>query len=230
MCGFFSFAPKMSGSEINRALGLSNRTVPLEELISFKFYPYSPVPTVSKQSPNQLIMRQWGMIPRWWKEDPKKMRFATFNAKGEELVEKATYRVPWQSGQRCLLPATWFYEFETIKDEKGRVVKKLPYRVQVKDEEIIGLAGLYEIWKDIKGKTVESCTMITTKSVEPLRKIHHRQPVIIRKMDWERWLSKATSQEEASAMLRPESRLEMLRIEPAFNKTSADKITREMVE
>lgn len=228
MCGYFAFAPDMTGSEINKVLGLTESNESIAQMASYKFTPKSMIPTVSKNSPNKLVMRMWSLIPRWWREDLKDLKFATFNAKSETIGEKATYRSPWKDGNRCLIPATWFYEFESIK-ENGKVKKK-PYRIQDSGEKIIGIAGIYDSWKNREGEEIESCTMLTRESDPPLSKIHKREPVIIEKKDWERWLDRDTSLDEVDNLIKAKSKIEMFPINPEFNKTSPDDVTREMVE
>lgn len=229
MCGFFAFAPNLTGSEINDVLGLNESNKTISQMASYKFSPKSIVPTVSRNSPNKLVMRMWGLIPRWWREDPMKVKFATFNARSEDIESKATYRAAWNARQRCLIPSSWFYEFETVRDAKDKVLRKLPYRVQSRGEDIMGIAGLYEVWKDAEGKEIESCTMLTRGSNEPLNKIHKRQPVILRKTDWDNWLDRELSPEKAKNLLNVEANLEMFPIDPEFNKTSAEKIKKAMV-
>src|SRR4051812_3241430 len=51
----------------------------------------------------------WGIIPKWSKE--KKLKFATFNARAEDMLEKKTYAPLWSKGQRCLVVVDGFYEW-----------------------------------------------------------------------------------------------------------------------
>ena len=170
------------------------------------------------------------MIPRWWREDPYKVKFATFNARAEDIRTKPTYRTPWKFGQRCLIPATWFYEFETLEVDGEKKPRKIPYRVQIGREEIMGLAGLSEIWKDVEGYPIESVTIITCESVEPLNTIHKRQPVIVERKNWETWLNQETELEKAYSLLRPRTDLEVLKIDERFNKAHGSELKEELVE
>ncbi len=216
MCGFFAFTPKMSPREIAEVLGVTNLPSSMEDIESLKFYPKSPIPTVSKNSPNQLVIRQWSLIPRWWNKPLAELKFSTFNARAEEIAVKASYRTPWKLGQRCLIPATWFYEFKSKKIDSKIV--KIPHRVQVKDTELFTMAGLYETWSD-GDNTVESVTIITCASVLPLKAIHDRQPVIIEEADREKWLDKGTDLGEIEDLMNPSSELECLVINSDFNKS-----------
>jgi len=231
MCGFFAFGK--SSREIADLFELSNLPGSIEDIESLKFYPKSVIPTVSKNSPNQLVSqlvrRYWSLIPRWWKEDPYRVKFATFNARAEDIETKATYRSPWKEGQRCLIPVSWFYEFETVEVEGKKMPKKIPYRVEVADEEVFALAGLYEVWKDAEERAIESATIITCEAIGPLKTIHARQPVIIAREDWEKWLAKETGVGEAKSMLKPWPELKVSRIDERFNKAKGDEVTEEMV-
>jgi putative SOS response-associated peptidase YedK len=230
MCGFFSLFTGLTARELADIFGFSNLPKSEADLKSLKFYPKSLIPTVSKNSPNSLVFRYWSIIPRWWKDDPYRVKFATFNARAEDLRTKATYKIPWNSKQRCLIPATWFYEFQPVTVEGEKKLRKLPYRVQVKNEEVIALAGLYEIWKDAEGQPIESCTIITCESLPPLKDIHPRQPVIIAKDKWEVWLDKTTPLDTAYEMLKPTPDLEVLRIDEGFNRARGKEVTEEIIK
>lgn len=200
MCGFFSFSTGLSARQIADLFQLSNPPKNEKDIQSLKFFPKSLIPTVSKNSPNKLVMRYWSLIPKWWKDDPRKMKFSTFNARAEEIATKPTYRSAWSHHQRCVIPATWFYEFQTIKQVGTSKSQNLPLRVDVIGNEIIGLAGLYETWTNGR-QTVESCTIITRRSVEPLQSIHDRQPVILTKDQWEIWLKPTTPIDQITSLL-----------------------------
>src|SRR5512139_980721 len=64
----------------------------------------------------ELVVGQWGLIP-WFAKEPK-VRYATNNARFEELSQKASYKLPWRDGKRCLIPAWSFDEpcWETGKN------------------------------------------------------------------------------------------------------------------
>jgi glucosamine--fructose-6-phosphate aminotransferase (isomerizing) len=48
------------------------------------------------------------------------IEFSTINAKVENLAKAATWRGPWQRGQRCLFPAAGFYEWQVQADGTKR--------------------------------------------------------------------------------------------------------------
>jgi putative SOS response-associated peptidase YedK len=102
----------------------------------------------------ELAVGQWNLIP-WFAKEPK-LKFATCNARSEELADKASYKLPWARGQRCIIPAVAFHEpcWETGKH--------VPWRFERADGELWGLAGLWNTWTDKStGEIHESYTMLT---------------------------------------------------------------------
>ena len=228
MCGFFAFSTGLSSRAIADMFELSNLPQSLTDIQSLKFTPKSYIPTISQNSPNQLVMRYWSLIPRWWQKELSDLKFATFNARAEEIATKASYRSSWKNNQRCLIPATWFYEFETKKVD-GQVVK-LPYRVELANQEILTMAGLYETWQSPQGETIDGVTIITTEAVGLLGDIDHRQPVIIVEQDREKWLNRAVESDHIAQLLQASSSLKVSRIDQSFNKAFGKLVTPDMVE
>ena len=102
----------------------------------------------------ELVLGQWSLIPWFAKE--RKLKYPTANARSEEMTGKASYKQPWARSQRCIIPATAFYEpcWET-----GR---HIPWRFSRVDGEPWGLAGLWNTWADpATGELIESYTMLT---------------------------------------------------------------------
>jgi putative SOS response-associated peptidase YedK len=44
----------------------------------------------------ELVVGQWNLIP-WFAKEPK-LKYATCNARSEELSDKASYKLPWARG------------------------------------------------------------------------------------------------------------------------------------
>jgi putative SOS response-associated peptidase YedK len=158
----------------------------------------------------ECVIGQWGLIPSFAKE--AHVAFSTFNARFEELAQKASYKVPWARGQRCLIPAL---SFDEPNWETGRNVW---WRFTRRDGAPWGLAGLWNAWTDFAtGELHESYTMLTINADRhPLmRRMHKPDPaygpdeqdkrsvVSIEAADVERWLY--GTREEASALVVPPS-------------------------
>jgi putative SOS response-associated peptidase YedK len=169
--------------------------------VSYNISPTQQVPILrTKDAALEAAMVRWGLIPFFAKGEPGK--FMTINARIETVHAAATYRGPWKRGQRCIQPASGFYEWHV--DARGR---KVPYLITVADQEIFGFAGLWDRSIKDDGTVVESCAHITMPANELLADIHNtgdharRMPAVLHRKDYEAWLSGTI--EEARALLTP---------------------------
>ena len=63
---------------------------------------------------------RWGLVPAWHKGDARSFKMSMINARKETLGEKASFRRPLEHGQRCVVLAEGFYEWETSNDGKTK--------------------------------------------------------------------------------------------------------------
>jgi putative SOS response-associated peptidase YedK len=196
MCGRYGFSVK-------NAKDVSERFNTYNELADYKprwnILPGQQNPVITKHSPNYISRMVWGLIPSWAKYDS--FRFNTINARVEGIESKSVYRKPFRT-QRCLVPATGFYEPDKIHYSKP----PFPWHYfQLKEQPLFGFAGIYDIWKDKQtGKEIYSYTIITTTPNALVGKIHDRMPVILQKEDEETWLNPdITEPEHLLPLLQP---------------------------
>ena len=171
----------------------------------FNIAPGSTNPVIVVHERAEAVMMEWGLVPHWAKGVvlwPRLLRLPVmwghlvphrandtlpahrpFNARAESLAEKPMFRDCLRS-QRCLVPASGFFEW---KQEVGR---KIPFYFHVKDDPVFGFAGLYDVWRNPAGTTIQTYTIITTTPNELMAPIHNRMPVILRQDDEMRWLSR----------------------------------------
>ncbi len=116
----------------------------------------------------ELVVGQWSLVP--WFAKTARLSYPTSNARSEELSAKASYKLPWARGQRCIIPALAFFEPNW---ESGRHV---PWRFRRSDGLAWGLAGLWNTWVDkTTGEVVESYTLLTLNAdAHPLMKRMHK--------------------------------------------------------
>jgi putative SOS response-associated peptidase YedK len=146
-------------------------------------------------APNECVLLRWGLVPFWSCGIPPK--YPTFNAPLERIETAASFRGAWARGQRCILPAAGFYEWQV----RGR--GRQPFLIRARDQEIFGFAGLWDLSTGPEG-VVESCTIVTLPANGLLTEIHNigrRMPAILREAHQESWLS--GSLDEARAVLLP---------------------------
>ena len=72
-------------------------------------YNLRPTMTVVTIDAEGYKARSWALVPKWSKQP--KLKYSTFNARGETLTEKSTYRGAWRASQRCLIPASAYFEW-----------------------------------------------------------------------------------------------------------------------
>lgn len=195
MCGAYGLTG-LSVAELEDRFEVWIEANQVPRLEQVRFSPHREIPTVSRNSPNRLVIRYWSLVPPWIKEI-KDLRYPTFNARAETLREKPTYRAAWKNAQRCLIIATQFYEWKKEKAGK-KVIKRDPYTIKVKDGVAFAMAGLYSVWNN-----VETTTIITTAANYEMSAIHERMPVILAPVDEANWLDKDTGLDEAYELLQP---------------------------
>lgn len=138
---------------------------------------------------------KWQFVPEWQK--PTEAKFKPINARDDKL-DGGFYRQVFQS-RRCLILASFFYEWKRVvvdgQDEKH------PYLIQIKNEDVFGMGGIFSIHKDAEGIEHFFCAIITTRLNKLMKPIHDRMPVIIHKDDYDTWL--AGSVADAKELLKP---------------------------
>jgi len=145
-------------------------------------------------------MVRWGLIPAFAHGQPGK--FSTINARMESVETAPSFRTAWKRGQRCIQPASGFYEWHV--DAQGR---KTPYLVTLADQELFAFAGLWDWSVRNDGAVIESCAHITMPANELMADIHNagnhprRMPAILRRGHHEIWLKGTNA--EARAVLAP---------------------------
>lgn len=142
---------------------------------------------------------RWGLIPSWAKDakiGDRSINARDIGADGRDLDERPMFRDAWRAGQRCLVPLNSFFEWTKVDKAKK------PYAIGLTDGGLMGVAGLWEPWRDpASGERVRSFTIITTAANETMAPLHDRMPVIIDPADFEAWLS--GGQAAAKALIRP---------------------------
>jgi putative SOS response-associated peptidase YedK len=135
---------------------------------------YAPVVTVEG-----LTQMKWGLIPQWAKNE--KVGYSMINAVGETVFEKRTYKAPIVT-QRCLVPASGFYEWLDTPDGKQ------PYYFTISDRPLFTFAGLFVERLDSEGQLLKTFTILTTAANALVAPIHDRMPVILTQAEESDWL------------------------------------------
>jgi putative SOS response-associated peptidase YedK len=146
----------------------------------------------------QLRLLTWGLVPSWSKEIKVGLRM--INARAESLLGKSSFARA-AAFRRCLIPADGWYEWQTSPtalDAKGQP-RRQPFFVRRSDGASMAMAGLYEFWRDRSladddpDAWLTTYTVITTSAEPGLDRLHDRQPLVLERADWSRWLDPASS-------------------------------------
>ena len=115
------------------------------------------------------------------------------NARIETAPTKSLFSEAWAK-HRCIVPASWYFEWEHHKDKSGKIVTGEKYMIQPKGEVITWLCGLYRIENGFPVFAI-----ITKSPTEELSRIHDRMPLILPADRIDEWISPASKPEELIA-------------------------------
>ena len=137
---------------------------------------------------NQAIeIASWGMIAHWSKSDDEaaKSQSSAINARSESVHEKPTFKSAFRSN-RCLLPATGYYEWAS---ELGKYKTKQPIYISRDDNKLLAFTGIFQSWTSPSGKVIQSVAIITRQAVGQLALVHSRMPVFLPRERWQDWMN-----------------------------------------
>ena len=137
---------------------------------------------------NQAIeIASWGMIALWSKSDDEaaKSQSSAINARSESVHEKPTFKSAFRSN-RCLLPATGYYEWAS---ELGKYKTKQPIYISRDDNKLLAFTGIFQSWTSPSGKVIQSVSIITRQAVGQLALVHSRMPVFLPRDRWAEWMN-----------------------------------------
>lgn len=118
---------------------------------------------------------KWGLVPSWAK-DPS-IGHRMINARSETVADKPAFRTAFEK-RRAIVPADGFYEWyqPEVADGEKRPPKQ-PFYMSAPGG--LGLAGLYEFWKDAEGQWLLTYTILTTSAEGEDGRIHDRAPLLV---------------------------------------------------
>jgi putative SOS response-associated peptidase YedK len=157
----------------------------------------------------------WPLIPKWAKGQVPK--YSTANAKAETVASTKSYQHAWKRGQRCLIPATGFYEWQVVEGAKN----KQPYHIKAGDRPVFAMAGIWEQSADEKtGENVLSYSILTTQANPLMAEIHNtrqRMPVIISPEDYSKWLTVTAEEAQRYCLPYPADKMTAYKVSTYVN-------------
>ena len=95
------------------------------------------------------------------------------NARSETAAVKPTFKMDWQK-HRCIIPASWYFEWEHLVGSDGRKRTGDKYMIQPKNSTMTWLCGLYRLEENLPVFVI-----LTREPGEEIRFIHERMPLIM---------------------------------------------------
>ena len=169
---------------------------PSRDFVSYDIRPSQMSPVVYADEKGKPVLEEmkWGLIPSWWKDDPK-IGYKLFNARDDKVFSSGMWRGIYR--KRALVPATGYFEW--TKEEPKR-----KYYYHPKQMDIFSFAGIYDVWKGAEGKEIKTFTIITTEPNKEAAKVHNRMPVLLHKDDEAAWIDPSrVKREEIERYIHP---------------------------
>lgn len=171
------------------------------------------------------MLMEWGCIPFYVKDASAfvRQRATMLNARSERILDDQKsywYKI---RNRRCLIPVSGIFEHRAIKGWK----KKVPYFIQLKNQPVFFIPGLYSVVELPDKETGEmikrfTYTLITRNANSVMRDIHNdgdnkgRMPLFLPLEMATRWLDEDITQDEYKAILEFEMPSEELNYHPVF--------------
>ena len=105
-----------------------------------------------------------------------------FNARVESADIKPMWRESWEK-RRCIVPASWYFEWEHLTGPGGRKKTGDKYAIRPKGTPLTLMAGLYRFEEGFPHFCI-----LTRDSAEGIRFIHDRMPVILDAESAREWI------------------------------------------
>ena len=122
---------------------------------------------------------------------PMTFGFPPSSPKGGAVFNFRSEGRRFDKSNRCLIPASAFFEFT------GKKYPKAKHRFTLKDVPFMAIAGL---WRDGKDGSAPAFTMLTTDPGEDVQPYHSRQIVVLHPDQWAAWIDLSRPESE---LLRP---------------------------
>ncbi len=134
----------------------------------------------NEEGQRTLKVHRWGLIPSWAKDPAIGSRL--INARSETVASKPSFRSAFRR-RRCLIPANGWFEWQKVP------AGKQPWWISL-GKQPFSFGGLWEFWHQGQDR-IATFTILTCESSGTLAEIHNRQPAIISRSDYDKWLNPA---------------------------------------
>jgi putative SOS response-associated peptidase YedK len=164
------------------------------------------------------MMMRWGLIPSWAEGRPTDDAMACVDM--ARIERSHAYRMPWLSGQRCILPASGFYTWRLTRENYRQ-----PYFVRLVNRSVFGLAAVWDRSEGEDGDVIESCSVIRVAANDLLSGIalsDGLMPGILRRRDYDTWLRGTPAAAKAVLLPYHSAWMQAHAVSPRINSVEMD--------
>ena len=148
----------------------------------YNIVPAQTIPVVlSKDGDIAMELMQWGFVPQNARDTSSIFRYKTFVVRSEDIFKKTMWEKSVRT-QRCLVPANGFYVWTQTPDGK------IPHFIQIVDQPLIALAGVYSSWTNSEGAAMGMVSIVTAPADYKSRPLTDRLPVVVQTDQYASWL------------------------------------------
>ena len=112
------------------------------------------------------------------------------NARSETAPQKKTFREAWEH-HRCIIPASWYFEWEHPVSPGGRKKTGQKYAIQPEKTAVTWLGGLYRMEEGLPRFVV-----LTRPPSDSISFIHDRMPLILPQAQIDQWIDPSADPEQ----------------------------------
>ena len=113
------------------------------------------------------------VFPMLWGYHVPGIARTVVNARAETAAEKPSFQEGW-AAHRCVIPASWYYEWEHLPSPGGKTRPGEKYTLMPRGSELTWLCGLYRMEENYPHFVV-----LTRKPGEEIAFLHDRMPMIL---------------------------------------------------
>ena len=144
-----------------------------------------PTDIVPVLAPNKNGIRT--VYPMRWGFKNPNHDSTVFNARVETAGNKPTFKDAWKS-HRCIIPATYYFEWEHFKSPDGKTKTGDKYAIQPNGATVTWLCGLYRIEDGFP-----VFVMLTKEPSDSVSFIHDRMPLVLPEDKISAWINPKTA-------------------------------------
>lgn len=169
MCGRYVIEDSVEMQEFGNEMMRSALVQEWNKLYNIKLYgemcptDIVPVIAVNRNLKRSVFPMKWGFSGQ----------ALLINARVETAAVKPTFKEAWKR-HRCIVPASYYYEWEHLRDNSGRIKTGDRYAIQPKESSVTWLCGLYRFEGDLPYFVI-----LTREPGDRIRFLHDRMPLIM---------------------------------------------------